>query len=53
MSRRHFALIARQVAKVRSLGDRINLAHDLATEFAAENARFDRTRFLTACGVPA
>ena len=53
MSARHFVLIARQVAKVKSLADRISLANDLACEFAHENPRFDRKRFLTACAVPA
>lgn len=52
MTRKHFVLIARQVAKIRDRADRIMLANDLACEFARENPRFDRARFLSACGVP-
>lgn len=53
MTRKHFVIIARTVAKIRDMSDRINTAQDLANEFAHVNSNFDRVRFLTACGVPA
>jgi hypothetical protein len=31
--------------------DKVNLAHAFASMLARDNARFDRARFLAACGV--
>lgn len=55
MTKRHFEAIARIVDRRRALdapGDAsfFNLVSDLADFFKAENPRFDRARFLTACG---
>lgn len=56
MTRKDYVLIAEVFA---NLGQMIELketigadiARDLANVFALENPRFDRARFLTACGV--
>ena len=54
MTRQHFQLIA---AVLRENHDwpRVghSLAHEFADELAATNTRFDRARFLRACGVEA
>lgn len=67
MTRKDYELIARVVSQVepnvtvtRYCGDDVDrphvtmrdrLAHAFADELAAENPRFDRARFLKACGV--
>jgi hypothetical protein len=63
MERRHFEMIARTLrdrrAKVQAqqAGESAatialdTLAHDFADALAATNTRFDRERFLKACGV--
>lgn len=52
MTRQHFELIARVLreAPVDIVGWHI-LVQRFADELAAENPRFDRERFLRACGV--
>ncbi len=56
MTRRHFKAIADTLAR---FADRIpapvlwDLANELADLCAAENPRFDRQRFRTACGLDA
>ena len=59
MSRRHFVAVAAIIAderkrnsdSPRTLATIDRMARELASEFKAANARFDRCRFLTACGV--
>jgi len=56
MSRKHFVAVARvlasQLATDASRYPAVkSIAEGLAEVFAAENPRFDRTRFLRACGV--
>lgn len=48
MSRKHYVAIARAV----DLADnKVDVAYNLASIFANDNPRFDRARFLEACGV--
>lgn len=64
MSRKHFVMVAARIK--RTLDETANgvnpaaersvltfLAWGLAQDFAAENPRFDRARFLKACGLEA
>lgn len=64
MSKKHFITIAACLADARPVStDRTNIgvnaahhaidcaARDMADRFAVENPRFDRARFLFACGV--
>jgi hypothetical protein len=53
MQKRHFEMIA---AIVREIGDyavRAVVADNFARRLASTNSRFDRARFLTACGISA
>jgi len=57
MSRKHFELVARnlRIANEATVTDSAKalircLADDFARDFAAENPRFDRQRFMAACG---
>jgi hypothetical protein len=56
MTRRHFEMIAESIRVTMGQANsatRIaltSLAIDLADKFEGENPRFDRQRFLTACG---
>jgi hypothetical protein len=49
MTRCHFAFIASVIASLSD--DRQSVAHAFAARLAATNPRFDRERFLAACGV--
>lgn len=55
MTRKHYVMIADRIRRNGEAGmDALTLAclaNDLAYEFAAENPRFDRERFIEACGV--
>lgn len=59
MTRKHFTAVADRIRRNRrAFADDATallaltcLAQDLAHEFAEANPRFDRQRFLTACGV--
>jgi hypothetical protein len=51
MTRKHFVAIAAAIAEIRSAAERKRVAELLATVCAALNSRFDRGRFLRACGV--
>jgi len=58
LSKKHYKAIAEIVKKntptkaARYILDiRIDTAHDLADYFAADNERFDRAKFLAACGL--
>lgn len=53
MTQKHFIALAALVASVKEQGGSIGyekLANDLADICAESNERFDRTRFLAACG---
>lgn len=57
MTRKHYAAIARVIAlsvdNCTEMRDRtaiLSIVHGLADTFRAENPRFDRDKFLTACG---
>ena len=52
MTRKHFELLARSVANDPSpKHDRVKVANFLANFCETVNARFDRDRFMTACGL--
>lgn len=60
MTKEHYKMIARNIARGVDEGmpfcppDAISaseLAHNLADELQADNPRFDRDRFLRACGI--
>lgn len=57
MSKKHYAMIAERLRCAHLLAEHrepiAHLARSMADDFAAENTRFDRARFLTACGVTA
>lgn len=48
MSRKDYVRIA---AIIKARGSDVDLANDFADLFEEDNERFDRERFLTACGV--
>lgn len=58
MSKKHFVVIAaliksrleRETSEETKGGIRL-IALDLANQFVSENPRFDKSRFLTACGM--
>ena len=51
MTRKHFKLIAETIRALPDLRDRRNQADRMAVICARTNPRFDRVRFLKACGV--
>lgn len=51
MEHRHFATIAAIIAELRDV-DRQSMADFFAERLPATNPRFDRKRFLAACGCP-
>lgn len=52
MTRKHYKMVARLLRNppLDSI-ERAEMAKDMATEFKRDNPRFDRARFLSACGV--
>jgi hypothetical protein len=50
-TRKHFVIVAALVAAITPAKKRAEFAAHHAAIFAAENPRFDRSRFLAACGV--
>ena len=50
MTKRHFEMIARVVSSITNVNNRRSVAEAFAAELAQENPRFDRRRFLDACG---
>jgi hypothetical protein len=53
MSRKHFQAIANAIRAITNLEERRRTAELLAAVCAASNPRFNRGRFLNACGVEA
>lgn len=52
MTKKHFVMIAQAINSTRYDNNNLDgLAYHLAAEFERENPRFDRKRFLEACGV--
>jgi hypothetical protein len=55
--KRHYEMIARRIDKTRDefplSNALLTLGQRLADDFAADNPRFDRARFLRACGIEA
>lgn len=56
MTKKHFELVARVIKSMPSFAptlraQRASCANAFADEFERENPRFDRARFLAACGV--
>jgi hypothetical protein len=50
MSRKHFVAIAKAIAEITDTAERCRVAESLAAVCVLANPRFDRARFLTACG---
>lgn len=50
MTKKDFVAIARAIAAIGNMIDRQNAAHAIADHAASVNPRFDRARFLAACG---
>ena len=51
MSKKHFIALAAALSKIDCEKCRRTAAEAVADFSAADNARFDRARFLTACGL--
>jgi hypothetical protein len=51
MSRKHFEAIAKAIKEITNADERKRAAEILASVCAASNPRFNRSRFLNACGV--
>jgi hypothetical protein len=53
MTRKDYVMIADAIGGMTYLSetDRATIAHDFADQLINTNPRFDRARFLTACGV--
>lgn len=51
MQHRHFAAVAAIIKSFPEGAERISVAHTFAAGLAHTNAKFDRARFLRACGV--
>lgn len=50
MSRKHFCAVAAAVAKIDDAAERRRTAEALAAVCASLNSRFNRAKFLSACG---
>ena len=50
MTRKHFVALAKAVATLADAAERKSLAEALATVCASQNERFDRDKFMAACG---
>lgn len=51
MTRKHFILAAATIKCIENLDERRKMAEFNAAQFAKANPRFDRARFLAACGL--
>lgn len=50
MSRKHFVALAQEISKIQDARERQVAAEAVANACAEHNDRFDRQRFLQACG---
>jgi len=51
MTRKHFRMLAEVIAHIENPVERRELAEKIAADCAKSNPRFDRSKFLKACGV--
>ncbi len=51
MTRKHYVKFARMIAEMLDRVEARRMAEALCEEFSTDNPRFDRSRFLTACGL--
>lgn len=51
MTKKHFERLARAVSTIKDLVERKRLAEEIAGVCVENNKRFNRKRFLQACGV--
>jgi len=51
LTRKDFVIMAAEVANISDLTERKAMADRLAAICKADNRRFDRNRFMTACGL--
>ena len=51
MTRKHFKMIADEIAKIEDKQHRASIAAAAATAFKRINAKFDLNKFYEACGV--
>lgn len=51
MTRKHYIKFARMIAEMLDRSEARRMAFALCEEFGADNPRFDRSRFLKACGL--
>ena len=50
-TRRHYVMTANLIKKSKTKAERTRLSNRFAKMYKRDNARFDRTRFMVACGV--
>jgi hypothetical protein len=50
MTRKHFQLVADVMKSYIGSDDHVHICRSLASEFAEINSRFDRAKFMQACG---
>ena len=50
-TRKHFIQAAKNISLIKNIGMRTLAASEAIKLFTAENPRFDKTRFLEACGL--
>ena len=51
MTRKHFIAMAREIAQMPVMADRLKVAIAFCKVAATTNPRFDQAKFLDACGV--
>jgi hypothetical protein len=51
MTRKHFVAMAKEIAQMPNMAERLTVALAFCKVAASDNPRFDSGRFLTACGV--
>ena len=51
MTRKHYIKFAKMIAEMPDRSEALRMALALCQEFADDNDRFDRHRFLVACGL--
>jgi hypothetical protein len=51
MTKKHFVAMAKEIAQMPNMAERLTVAIAFCKVAAMVNPRFDQARFLTACGV--